>query len=107
MYRVLLTNKSISYLWNYFDLYRRYYEELYQDSWIWSENQIINSYIDESKNRKMEVLKLIKETLQEENILWRTNDYSIIIRWKTKYIFVDFTEDNDLKERFVNSISIR
>jgi len=60
MYRVSLTNKSINYLWDYFDKYRIYFEKLYQDSWIWSENQIINSYIDEAKNRKIEVLNLIK-----------------------------------------------
>ena len=107
MYKVSLTNNSINYIWDYFDKYRKYFENLYQDSWIWSENQIINSYIDEAKNRKIEVLKLIKETLQEENLSWRKDNYSIIIKWRTKYIFINFEEDNELRERFVIDIWIR
>jgi len=107
MYKVSLTNNSIDYLWDYFDKYRKYFENLYQDSWIWSENQIINSYINEAKNRKIEVLNLIKNTLEEENVLWRKDNYSIIIKWRTKYIFIDFEEDKKLKERFVVNIWIR
>ncbi len=107
MYKVSLTNNSINYLWDYFDKYRRYYEKVYEDTWIWSENQIINSYIDEAKNRKIEVLNLIKNTLEEENVLWRKDNYSTIIKWRTKYIFIDFEEDIKLKERYVISISIR
>jgi len=106
MYKVSLTNNSINYLWDYFDKYRKYFENLYQDSWIWSENQIINSYIDEAKNRKIEVLDLIKNTLEEENVLWRKDNYSIIIKWRTKYIFIDFEEDNELRERFLIDIWI-
>ena len=107
MYKVSLTNNSINYLWDYFDKYRKYFENLYQDSWIWSENQIINSYIDEAKNRKIEVLNLIKNKLEEENVLWRKDNSSVIIKWRTKYLFIDFDEDKELKERFVVSISIR
>jgi len=107
MYRVSLTNKSINYLWNYFNSYRKYFEDLFEDSWIWSENQIINLYIEESKNRKIELLKLIKDTLQEENILWRKNEKFIIIRWRTKYLFIDYEEDINVKERFVLNITIR
>ncbi len=88
-------------------MYRSYFENLFQDSWIWSENQIISSYIAESKNRKHEVLKLIEEALQKENILWRKEENSIIIKWRTKYIFINFKEDKILKERYVIDIWIR
>ena len=72
---------------------------------VW--NQIINSYIEEAKNRKIEVLNIIENTLKEEKILWKKDNYSIIIKWRTKYIFVDFEEDNELRERFVMDIWIR
>ena len=107
MYKVLFTNKSINYLWNYFSKYREYYQNLYEDSWLWSEKHIIESYINEAKNRKIEILDVIEKTLKEENILWRKEHNSIIIKWRTKYLFIDFSEDQNLKERFVYSVSIR
>ena len=50
---------------------------------------------------------LIIKTLEEENIFWRTNDNGIVISWRTKYIFLDFEENLDLKQRYVVNISIR
>ncbi len=107
MYKVYFKDETSKYILNYFEKYRQYYEKLFEDSWIWSENQIINSYIDESLNRHNELKEVIIKTLKEENIFWRKNDYSIIIKWRTKFIFVDFQEDQNLKERFIINISIR
>lgn len=50
---------------------------------------------------------LIVKTLKEENILWRKNDYSIIIIWRTKYIFIEFSENKKLKKRYIDSLEIR
>lgn len=107
MYRVYFNNEVSIYILNYFENYRKYYESLFEDSWIWSENQIINLYIEESLNRHNELKNLIINTLKDEKILWIKNDNSMIIKWRTKYIFIDFQEDNDLKERFILNISIR
>jgi hypothetical protein len=92
---------------NYFENYRRYYENLFEDIWIWSENQIIDLYIEESLNRHNELKSLITNTLKEESILWRKQDNSIIVRWRTKYLFIEFLENDELKERYVSSVSIR
>jgi len=107
MCKVYFKNEISNYILNYFENYRKYYENLYEDSWIWSENQIIKWYIDESLNRHNELRTLIITTLKEENVLWRKVNYSIIIKWRTKYIFIDFEEDKKLKERFVVNIWIR
>jgi hypothetical protein len=107
MYKVFFSKESSEYILNYFDKYREYYENLYEDSWIWSENQIIKSYIDESLNRHNNLKDLIIKSLKDENILWRNKDNSIIIKWRTKYIFIDFQENNDLSRRYISNISIR
>lgn len=107
MYRVFFKSETSEYILNYFENYRKYYENLFEDSWIWTENQIIKWYIDESLNRHNELKTLIINTLKKENVLWRKDNYSIIIKWRTKYLFIDFEEDNEWKERFVVSISIR
>lgn len=107
MYRVFFKSKTSEYILNYFENYRKYYESLFEDSWIWSENQIIDWYIKESLNRHNELKNLIIQVLKEENILWRKENNSLIIRWRTKYLFIEFYEDANLKERYVSSVSIR
>ena len=107
MYKVYFKNETSKYILSYFENYRRYYENLFEDSWIWSEDQIIKWYIDESLNRHNELKILIIKTLKEEKNLWVKNGNSMIIKWRTKYIFIDFEEDNNLKERYVISVSIR
>jgi len=107
MYKVFFGKETSQYILNYFENYRKYYENLYEDSWIWSENQIIKSYIDESLNRHNELKNVIIYTLQNDNILWRKNDNFTIIRWRTKYLFIYYEEDSNIKERFVLNITIR
>ncbi len=107
MYKVFFAKDSSKYILNYFEKYRIYYENLFQDSWIWSENQIIKLYIDDALNRHNELKDLIVKTLKEEKVFWRTNENSLVITWRTKSIFLDFDENLDLKQRYVINISIR
>ena len=107
MYKVYFKKDTSKYMLNYFENYRKYYELLFQDSWIWSENQIINWYIDESLNRHIELKSFIINKLKEENILWKKSNNSIIIKWRTKYLFIEFDENFELKQRYVLSLSIR
>ncbi len=107
MYKVLLTKKSIAYLSNYFKKYREYYEKLYQDSWLWWEELIIDWYNKEAQKRKQEILKLLKDVLWEEKILWKTQFNNIVIKWRTKYLIIEWIEDNVSKKRIINSFEIR
>ena len=45
--------------------YREYYEELYRDSGIWAEDQIVDGYIQESITREAEIYKAILDRLSE------------------------------------------
>ncbi len=58
MHKVLFKLNVFEYLSWYFRIYREYYENLYKDSWIWSENKIIDWYIQESIQRKKEIIKI-------------------------------------------------
>lgn len=107
MYKVLFNLSVLDYLSGYFKLYREYYENIYKDSWIWSENQIIDWYINESGQRKKEIINLIEDYLSEERILWKKLQNNIILKWKSKYIFIEWGEDNWLKIRYITNIEIR
>ncbi len=107
MYKVKFNLKIQEYLSWYFKLYREYYENLYKDSWLWNESQIITWYINESIKRKEEIIYLIAYKISSENILWRTLENTIIINWRTKYIFIEWDENIDLKTRYIISIEIR
>lgn len=43
--------------------YRDYYEELYRDSGVWAEDQIVDGYIQESITRETEIYDAIKDQL--------------------------------------------
>ena len=107
MYKVTINQKSLDYLKAYFTLYRGYYEDLYKDSWILTEAQIIDWYIKESINRKKEILELINNKISINNILWRRLEKSVILRWRTKYIFIEWEDDIKLKTRNIINIEIR
>jgi len=107
MYKVTINQKSLDYLKAYFTLYREYYEDLYKDSWILTEAQIIDWYIKESINRKKEILELINNKISINNILWRRLEKSVILRWRTKYIFIEWEDDIKLKTRNIINIEIR
>ncbi len=107
MYRVYFKNDTSKYILDYFENYRKYYESLYEDSWIWSENQIVKWYFNESLNRHNELKNLIINWLKVENVLWRKDNNLVIIKWRTKYIFINYEEDISLNERYVLNISIR
>ena len=107
MYNVEIRNKPLKYLKTFFRKYREYYEFLYEDSWLWSEEQIIEWYFLESDKRIDEIFKLIKNKLSDESVLWRTLENTIFIRWRTKYIFIKWNENKNIKTRYITNIEIR
>ena len=107
MYKIELKIKSILYLEVFFRRYREYYQNLYEDTGLWNEEQIISWYNLESKTRKQEILNLIEEIISDENILWKTLENTIFIRWRTKYIFIKWVEKKNIKTRYITNIEIR
>jgi hypothetical protein len=107
MHKVLFYLDGLDYLSKYFRIYREYYENLYKDSWLWSEDKIIDWYIKESIQRKKEIILIIETKLSEEVILGKKTGNTIILQWRSKYIFIKWLEDKELKERYISNIEIR
>lgn len=59
MYNIIITDAASASIRKYSERYREYYEELYRDSGIWVEDQIIEGYIHESLSREDEIYATI------------------------------------------------
>lgn len=107
MYKVKFNLDVLAYLSWYFKVYREYYENLYKDSWLLSEEQIIDWYIKESIQRKKEIINVIENHLFEESVLGRKSTNTIILKWRSKYIFIEWVNNIESKKRYVSNIEIR
>ena len=63
MRNIIFSPTSRSHVTQYNRRYREYYEELYRDSGIWAEDQIIEGYIREANYREEEIYTLIEKRL--------------------------------------------
>ena len=68
MYKVIFSPVSTQSLEMYISRYREYYLTLYGDTGIWSQDQIIHSYILESTKRKEEIIQIIVQKLSQESV---------------------------------------
>ena len=50
---------------------------------------------------------MVKKILSQEIVYWKTYNNTIVLKWKTKYIFIDFKENITIKQRYVIKIEIR
>ncbi len=102
---IYYTEWVIDVLEKYMIRYREYYHELYSDTGIWSEEQIKNSYTQEAKNRKQEIRSLIEQRLDEDEVLGRISKNTIILPWRSKYLFLSWEDLGD--DRFITKLEIR
>lgn len=107
MYKIKYNLKVQTYLSEYIKYYRKYYEELYSDTWLWNEEQIIDWYIKESENRKQSIIELIEKYLSVDEVLWKTLENTLFLKWKTKYIFIEWKDNIKTKTRYILKIEIR
>lgn len=98
-----MLEKAVAKIKKYTEDYRAYFEEVYKDSWIWSEDTIIQTYLQESENRYLEIRTILKTKLESEVISYKNN--SAIIKWKSKILLVTF-KDN-WNSRTITDIEIR
>ena len=85
--------------------YREYYEELYRDSGIWAEDQIIDGYIRESITREDEIYRAILDRLSVKYDIIDPTSQKIWVRWRSKYVFIDWVDRED--DRIITHIEIR
>ena len=91
----------------------RHYEEaffeLYQDSGVWSEALIIQNYKASAEKLYLTILQEIETRLSSKKVLGRKSKLS----WQELYfyvgnrlIIVTWSDDQELKKRFIQSIFI-
>ncbi len=103
MYKVIFESESTINIDKYIRQYTSYYEDLYCDSGIWSENQIIESYRSEWYDRYDEIIDTMVHTLQNDIISYVNHE--TIVRWRTKVLIVKFRYE--WKNCIVTHIEIR
>lgn len=103
MYKILISPDAINTIKEYSTKYRSYFENIYLDSWIWSQDKIIDWYKAESVTRYKEIRTVIKKHL-ENNIVSYVNNEAIL-KWRSKILLVSFIEQ--WNTRIITDIEIR
>lgn len=67
--KVIYTERALDSVEAYIMQYRAYFHEIYSDTGIWSEEEILKSYVLEMQNRKGEMFKLMQERFSADEVL--------------------------------------
>ena len=108
MYQVIIPENVHSIIDNFILSYRNVFVKLFNDTWLSSENEIIENYVLRSKKFQREIYYSVNDLLKEEKILWystlENKNFEITtIVWNYR-LFIEYWEDNDDKIRFVENI---
>jgi hypothetical protein len=106
MYKKLILSHTVieridAYMFNY----RTYFRDLYIDSGVWWEDIIIENYTQESLKRRDEIYDLLERRLSGETVLWKTPMNTLFLGWRSKILFVEWTETGTT--RIITHLSIR
>ncbi len=102
---ITYTQTALDNIERYIVQYRKYFHEIYSDTGIWAEAKILESYSLEAQDRKREILHLIDTRLSPSEVFGRTNDNMVILQWRSKYLFIHWEDEDDL--RIITDIQIR
>ncbi len=97
MYNVVFESNARIWINTYIEWYTWYYVDLYSDSGIWSEDQIIDGYKKEWYARYDEIVDIIVQTLENDIVSYMKNE--TLIRWRTKVIIARFRDEWDTRIR--------
>lgn len=103
MHKIVFWEKFWESLENYIDMYLKYYETIFSDTGIWSQDAIIENYKLDSQKRYTEIVDIIEKKLSNPIISYQDN--STIIRWRSKILLVSFRDEWD--SRIITDLEIR
>lgn len=101
--KVIYSIKAKLVLLEYSEKYKKYYNELFKDSWIWSQNVILEKYNFDAKLRIEEIVDLIEEKLSDDLIKYSDNIAKI--KWRSRTLIIKFTDI--WEERKINYLEIK
>lgn len=103
MFKIVFSPEVVQVVQTYIVRYMSYYEDLYGDSDIWWEEQIIEGYRAEATSRYDEIFSIIESSLEWEIVSYVKNE--TIIRWRTKVLLASFSDEDDI--RSITHLEIR
>lgn len=108
MYKIIYSNKSSLTITNFIDSYKKWFIKLYINSWLSFEDEIINNYI-ELWNVFYDLIKEnIINIFKRDVIFWISEkEYwllMITIPINNFRLFIYYTENEKLKERYIEDI---
>ncbi len=105
MYKIEYTTNPINAIDTYTIQYREYYEDLYSDTGIYGERQIVENYLQSAIDRQVEIYDLIEQRLSPDIVLGRTIENTLFLSWRSKTLFVAWEDEWDI--RIVTDLLIR
>ena len=97
MKKVLFLDKSASVLHGYVDGYLHLYEQLYSDTGLFYEQEILEYYRQEAKKRNNEIIDLIQAKLSPDTIIAYHITKGVHIPWRSKDLWIKWTDDGETR----------
>jgi hypothetical protein len=88
MPNVRFSESAIDAINEYSRKYREYYEDLYSDTGIWWEDQIIDNYRNESYTRRAEIFDTIDTKLKQDIVFGRKPWDTLLLSWRSKTLLI-------------------
>ncbi len=109
MFKLKYTKKSIESLKRFIDSYKNSFIKLIEDSWLIFEDILIQNYIEIWDRLYKNIKESIEKKFEEEVILWivineEKNEKYVTISINHFRLFVYYSENIELKERYIENI---
>jgi hypothetical protein len=98
MRKVLFSEDVIASIDRYIFQYKRYFRELYSDTGIFAEEDILEQYEKEAKARHREIFARIIERLEIDVVYGRTPENILVLSWRSKTLRVHWEDDGDTRK---------
>ena len=105
MRSIVLSQTAQDAIVAYVRAYRQYFTDLYTDTGIFSETQILQYYEEQVMIREREIIDLIEKHLSADEVLGRTQKNTLLLSWKTKVILLEWKDQESI--RIITDIQIR
>lgn len=109
MYKIQIKKIAESKLYQFITWYKKLFINLYSDTWLGNENEIIENYINTWNELNSLIYKRIKSIFQEDLILYkslRNKKRYVIIDINRYRLFIYYRENKRLKERYIDDLEI-
>ena len=97
MRKIEYTTNPINAIDTYTIQYREYYEDLYSDTGIYGERQIVENYLQSAIDRQAEIYDLIEQRLSPDIVLGRTIENTLFLSWRSKTLFIAWEDEWDVR----------